>query len=182
MNYKKTAIISLLSLLLLPLTSCVKEKEYEMKDYILELDYKENFKILQLSDLHLANKDDRERQYEFLQETIDMADANMIIVTGDLFTFATKKVAKELFSFLDKQEIPWTITFGNHDEQCYFPIDWLTGYLNDLSNSDKKHLVSDYQWDVVGNRQVVFNSGEYDVDITYSNYMYITIELFMCKE
>jgi len=58
----------------------------------------------------------------------------------------------------------------------------LQKFVDDLSNSDKKHLVSDYQWDVVGNRQVVFNSGEYDVDITYSNYMYITIELFMCKE
>lgn len=58
----------------------------------------------------------------------------------------------------------------------------LQKFVDDLSGADKKHMVSDYQWDVVGSRQVVFDSGEYDVDITYNNYMYITINLFMCKE
>lgn len=57
----------------------------------------------------------------------------------------------------------------------------LQKFVDDLSGADKKHMVSDYQWDVVGSRQVVFDSGEYDVDITYNNYMYITINLLCVK-
>ncbi len=157
---KKTLIILLLAFTIILFTSCGKPKEHEISDYILDLNVAtEDFKILQLSDIHVANKDDRERQFNFLKETINQANADMIIITGDLFTFADRRTAKELFKFLDSFEIPWSITLGNHDEQCYFSVDWLTGYLNKLSDSDKSYCVfKDIQDDnIMGNSNYAIN-------------------------
>lgn len=136
---------------------CTSGVKHDISEYVLTYDMgdKESFSILQLSDIHLANKDQRARQYEFLTDTINFANADMIVITGDLFTFADKTVAKELFAFLDGFGIPWTITFGNHDEQCYFSIDWLTGYLNEFgSNCLFKDIQDD---DVYGNANFAIN-------------------------
>ncbi len=133
----KRIICLVLSLLLcLFSTACgVQEKTYPAEDYILELPYKDDFRILQLTDIHVGNKDNRALQYDFMDRTICEADADMIVVVGDLFTFADKTTARELFKYLDSYGIPWTVTFGNHDEQCYFSIDWLTSLLNSYGSN-----------------------------------------------
>lgn len=132
-----------------------KKVRHKPEEYILETEYKKDFKILQLNDIHLANKDNRREQYDFLDGTITMADPDMIIMCGDLFTFADRTVAKELFAFMDSYGIPWTLTFGNHDEQCYFPIDWVTGVLNEYgSNCLFKDIQDD---DVFGNANFAIN-------------------------
>ena len=154
MKKTKLAVIFLLSGL--ALTAC-GSKAYAPSEYILSLPWKDDFKIIQLSDIHLANKDDQDKQLAFLTKVINKANANgkadLIVTTGDLFTFADKTTAKRLFSFFDTFGIPWTVTFGNHDEQCYFSIDWLTGYLNELnSNKDSYCIFKDIQDDnVFGN-------------------------------
>ncbi|MCR5309376.1 MAG: metallophosphoesterase [Bacilli bacterium] len=132
MKNKKLFIFS--PLLALSLTSC--GKTYESKDYILELPWKDDFRILQLNDIHIGNKDDQELQFQYLDLVINDANANadLIVLNGDLFTFADRSTARRLFTFMDKHNTPWTVTFGNHDEQAYFSIDWLTGYLNDLND------------------------------------------------
>lgn len=141
------------------LTGCgPTPQHYEISDYIMEMDYKEDFKVLQLTDIHVANKDDRQRQYDFMDLTIKDSDADMIVITGDLFTFADKVTAKELFAFIDSYGIPWTLTFGNHDEQCYFSVDWLTDLLNNYgSNCVFKDLVND---DVYGDANFAINLTE----------------------
>lgn len=117
------------SLALLCLSSC-GNVTHDITEYVLELEYKTDFKILQLNDIHLANKDDQQRQFDFLDLTVKDADADLIVLCGDSFTFADKITARRLFDWLDSHETPWTMTFGNHDEQTYFSIDWLTGELN----------------------------------------------------
>lgn len=122
-------------LLLLPgiaamcLTACAGAA-YQPKDYILQMDYTNDFRILQLTDTHIGDKDNAPLHYKFMDLTIKEANPDMIVVTGDLFTFASKGTAKEFFKFLDSYGVPWTVTFGNHDEQCFFSIDWLTNVLN----------------------------------------------------
>ena len=112
-------------------------------------------RILQLNDIHIGDKDDRKRQYDFLDLTIKEAKADLIVLDGDIFTFASRYTARELFQFIDSYGIPWTATFGNHDEQCYFSVDWLTGYLNDFgSNCLFKDIQDD---DVTGNANFAIN-------------------------
>ena len=131
MNKRLKISVPLMALLL---TSC-GTKHYDPKDYFLELPWKDDFRILQLNDIHIGLKDDQELQFEFLDLTInsEQAKPDLIVINGDLFTFGNRATAKRTFKWLDSHEIPWTVTWGNHDEQCTYSIDWVTGYLNDLN-------------------------------------------------
>ena len=118
----------------LTLTGCTGVR-HEISEYILTVNKThEDFKILQLTDLHIGEKDDLKLHLDFMDLTIREANADMIVVTGDLFTFASKSTAKKLFSFFDSYGKPWTVTWGNHDEQCYFSIDWMTNLLNNYGS------------------------------------------------
>ncbi len=154
---KKIFAAILAAVLLLALTSCGQRSDHAISEYMMELDISDfdDFKILQLTDIHVANKDDRERQYRFLDKIITKADADMIVITGDMFTFADKNVLNELFDVIDSYDIPWTCTFGNHDEQCYFSIDYMTDYLNHYgSNCLFRDLQDD---DIFGNANFAIN-------------------------
>lgn len=139
----------------LALTSCATNKRHDIKEYILEANYKSNYRILQLTDPHLADKDDIETHLKFMDLTIKEANPDFIVVTGDLFTFASRTTAKRFFEFLDGYGVDWTITFGNHDEQCYFSVDWLTSLLNGYSEHCKFKDIQDD--DVQGNCNFAIN-------------------------
>lgn len=153
-KHKKRLII--MATLTLLLSACGKrDVRHDISEYILETDYKEDFRILQLNDIHLSNKDKLEREFDFMDLTIKEADADLIVICGDSFTFADKRTAKSLFNFIDSYNTFWTITFGNHDEQCYFSIDWLTDYLN---NFGSYCLFKDIQDDdITGNANFAIN-------------------------
>ena len=117
----KNRLVLSLSLFAVALSSC-GGVHHNISEYVLSTNYHDNYRILQLTDLHLGDKDNQDLHYKFLDLTIRDADADFIVVTGDLFTFASKDTAKRLFAFLDSYEKPWTVTFGNHDEQCMFSV------------------------------------------------------------
>ena len=159
---KNKTLFKISPLFALALTAC--GKSYAVKDYMLELNWKDDFSILQLNDIHIGIKDDLDLQFKYLETVIkdENAKADLIVLNGDLFTFANRATAKRLFSFMDDQKVNWTVTFGNHDEQAYFSIDWLTGYLNDLNDkraSGKSYCVfKDLQDDdIMGNGNFVIN-------------------------
>ena len=129
----KNKLILATGLFALSLSACGGSKTYQPKDYVLELNYSSNYRILQLTDVHIGDKDNTKLHYDFMDLTIKDANPNLIVITGDVFTYASKGTAKDFCSWLDSHQIPWTLTFGNHDEQCWFSIDWLTGYLNELN-------------------------------------------------
>ena len=140
------------------LTSC-SGAHHEAKEYMLSMDYQSNFRILQLTDTHIGDKDNTKVHYDFMDLTIKEANANLIVITGDVFTFASKGTALEFFDYLDSHKTPWTLVFGNHDEQCYFSVDWLTGELNKRSESaDSYCIFKDIQDDgVQGNSNFAIN-------------------------
>lgn len=152
----KRILLPLLPLFAVSLSSCANVNvHHAIDEYILQMDYKKDFKILQLNDIHIGDKDNRKLHYDFIDLTIKDANPDLIILDGDIFTFASRYTAEELFKFIDSHKIPWTATFGNHDEQCYFSIDWLTGYLN---NFGSYCLFKDIQDDdVFGNANFAIN-------------------------
>lgn len=154
MNIKK--LICLLPFIALPLCSCdTSGVHHNPNEYFLDLEYHENFKILQLTDIHVGLKDDLKKHFDFMDLTINDANPDLIVVTGDLFTFADKVTALKLFNWLDNHNIPWTVTFGNHDEQAYFSIDWMTSVLNNWGGNCKFIDLQDD--DVKGNANFVIN-------------------------
>ena len=144
----KKNIVPLFFTTALLLTAC-GGKSYSPSDYIAgTLPYRDGFKILQLTDIHMSDKDDQDLHYDFLDMLIKEAnsanDVDFMVVTGDLFTFASRGTAERFFKFLDGYNIPWSVVFGNHDEQTYFPVDWMTSYLNNFgSNCIFKDLQDD---------------------------------------
>ena len=125
----KNKFVLSLSLLAVTLSSC-GTVHHEISEYIMSTNYHDNYRILQLTDLHLGDKDNQDVHYKFLDLTIKDANPDFIVITGDVFTFASKETAKRLVSFFDSYKKPWTLVLGNHDEQCMFSVDWLTNYLN----------------------------------------------------
>ena len=151
----KNKLTALAFISLLALSAC-GTKEYQPQDYTLEMNYKSDFRILQLTDIHLSDKDDKETQFKFLDLLYqDANNPDLVVVTGDLFTFAGKDTAKSLLKYLDGKKVPWTVCFGNHDEQCYFSVDWLT---ETLSKYGSYCMFKDLQDDKVnGNCNFVIN-------------------------
>ena len=151
---QKKTLFLFSSVFAVALTACSGVK-HNISEYVLKLNYKKDFKILQLSDVHLGDKDNLETHYKFMDLTIKDSQPDLIVVTGDLFTFASRGTAKSFFSYLDAKGVPWTVTFGNHDEQCYFSVDWMTGLLNNYgSNCVFKDIQDD---DVQGNANFAIN-------------------------
>lgn len=182
----KKKYLSLFGASLLALTSCgARGVHHEISDYILELPYTDNFRILQLTDTHIGDKDDQELQYKFMDLTIKEARPNLIVVTGDVFTFASKGTALRFFNWMDSHNIPWTLTWGNHDEQVYFSIDWVTDVLNNYGHNCKFIDLQDD--DVSGNANfainlmngtnlvhqvIVMDSNRYHYGLDYNGYDY----------
>lgn len=114
-------------LCVLSLGACAtKGQAYNVEDYMSELPFHEGFDILQLSDLHLSSQRNLEEDYNYLtglvqkfKENNGGKDADLIVFTGDLFTFASKLTIEKTFETFDSWGIPWTLTFGNHDEQLF---------------------------------------------------------------
>ena len=133
-KYMNKKLILFSSVFAVCLTACATNKVHDIKEYIMELNYVDNYRILQLTDTHLGDKDDIEKHFKFMDLTINEANPNLIVVTGDLFTFASKTTALRFFDYLDSHNVNWTVTFGNHDEQCFFSVDWLTSTLNNYGS------------------------------------------------
>ena len=90
----KKRIVPLIFTTAMVLTAC-GGKSYSPSDYIVgSLNYKSNFKILQLTDIHMSDKDDQDLHYAFMDKLITEAnaanDVDFMVVTGDLFTFASR--------------------------------------------------------------------------------------------
>ncbi len=95
------------------------------------------FNILHLSDIHIGNgfvsfKKDRVA-LEAIRQLIHHAQPDLIVVSGDmvypvpfLSGSGNNLQASRLFAgFMESFEIPWTITFGNHDEEIcsWYPLE-----------------------------------------------------------
>ena len=188
----KKKIFPLIFTAMVSLTAC-GGKTYSYKehlsDYVIELPYKTGFNILQLTDIHISDKDDQDRVYDYIDTLVEDArnkyGVDLIVVTGDLFTFASRWTAQKFFDHLNSYGAYWTVVFGNHDEQTYFPVDWMTSY---LTNYGKNCVFKDIlQDDVEGNcnfvihlmkddkvqEQLIFmDSNRYHFGTDYSGYDY----------
>ena len=152
-SMKRKSLFLFPSLIAMSLTACANAN-IKISDYILELNYSNNYRILQLSDTHIGDKDNTQLHYDFMDLTIKDANPDLIVITGDVFTFASKGTAKEFFKFMDGHGVPWTIVFGNHDEQCYFSIDWVTKQLEKCEHCVFKDIRDDK---VQGNSNFAIN-------------------------
>ena len=142
---RKFIIILLLTSLILNLVGCVADKTSETEENIYPSDayrttmqYYDDFKILQLADLHLGIESDVALQIEIVKKAIRSECPDLIILTGDNFMYATKGVVNYLVKALNEEcrllteergrLTKFTLTFGNHDNQG----DYSRYYINEV--------------------------------------------------
>lgn len=121
---KKIKSLITLPLIGLLLVGCSKQVDYKPKDYQIKIRWKDtskDFRILQMGDIHFSQSDLYEEHFKVMDKTVETANADLIVLNGDCFTYADKHVVDILFSHIDSYNIPWTFTFGNHDDQGYYP-------------------------------------------------------------
>lgn len=97
-------------------------KPYEIiytDDLPIELEVgREELKILQITDLHLAyGIDFRDRRtYKLIKAMNDSDDFDLIVVTGDItMSPQAPMLFKQFISFMESLKTPWTFVFGNHE-------------------------------------------------------------------
>lgn len=143
----KKKILTPLILLCMLCTSCGKGINYELKDYRTVMQFHDNFRVMQLTDIHLGFQGDLARNLEFVSKCIDHGDPDLIVVSGDSFMYGTKSIVNHLIQLLNTkcQELTashpnrltkFAITYGNHDNQGDYPI----YYINDTV---KKYVTTD---------------------------------------
>lgn len=106
-------------------------KQVDDETFTIVIPKDRDFRILQLTDLHLgfgllsAGAD--KLALEAVRKIIEKSKPHMIVLTGDLIfpflpktgTLNNRKQAKKLMEFLDGFEIPYTLVFGNHDCEMF---------------------------------------------------------------
>lgn len=141
---KQLFSVLLLCALLLGLAGCAGASHgagetYAVQQYRTTMQYYEDFKILQIADLHLGIETDVALQLQILRDTIRREQPDLIVLTGDNFMYASKGVVKSLISTLNEEcaalttarngrLAKFTLTFGNHDNQG----DYARYYINDV--------------------------------------------------
>ena len=102
----------------------------------------ENFKILQLTDIHLGggvlSYDKDMKALGAVYELLERTRPDLVIVTGDMvfpvgyasFSFNNTAPVQQFAAFMRNLGIPWAFTYGNHDTESYAATS--DGDLNEL--------------------------------------------------
>ena len=96
----KKYLILFIAMLCLVCTSCSETKEYSVHEYRTTMQFRDNFRVMQLTDLHLGIQGDLQRNLNFVSSLISDGDPDLIVVTGDSFMYGTKGIVNELMEII----------------------------------------------------------------------------------
>lgn len=107
---------------------CATGKAYSVNDYRTSMNFRDGFRILQLTDLHLGIESDLKKQLNLVSTTIEKTDPDLVVLTGDNFMYASKAIVENLIITLNdacKARVKahpdrltkFAVTYGNHDNQ-----------------------------------------------------------------
>ena len=182
-NNKSLIVLPVIAMLL---TGCIGKKHYDESEYLLSTTWEtsEDYRILQLGDIHLSQSDNFDEHFKVIDRTVKSSNPDFIVLNGDIFTYADKKLVKKTFKHIDNYGKPWTYTFGNHDDQGYYADNYIqrllaskeyknclfknledddvTGRSNFVINVDDGHENVLYQLYILDSHNYNFDTGEYD--------------------
>lgn len=162
MNTKKKIIISVISVLtalVITATLCMVFAWSGVLNKGLD-DENTEYRILQLSDIHLRNDNRDSRAKETIIMMVNETRPDKIVITGDISSnYINEPDFRHVFDLIDSFGIDWTMTFGNHDTEgltkkarviemmheysnCTFPKD------NNISDAGEFETANGYNADV----------------------------------
>ncbi len=134
----------------------VGKNAYPIQAYRTTMQYYDDFKILQIADLHLGIETDVAHQLKIVKDAIRTEQPDLIVLTGDNFMYATKGIVQNLMNALNEacaeltavregRLTKFTVTFGNHDNQG----DYSRYYINRVITSfvtEDGHEIADRKY------------------------------------
>lgn len=99
-----------------------------------ERDEETVFSLLQITDVHIVNDEKKDaKAFKTIDAMIEETGPDMIVVTGDITSEYDNLTAIKKFSeYMEKKEIPWAFTFGNHDAEGAASKQEISDYLETL--------------------------------------------------
>ena len=100
----------------------------ELVDFVVEVEEGRDPVVLQLSDPQFSDYGTPNSYcYDYLQETIEETQPDLILVTGDIVYGKFDEDGQFLLDYIEFMEsfqIPWAPIFGNHENECILGVDW----------------------------------------------------------
>ena len=127
------------------------KQSYSVEEYRTVMQYYDDFKILQIADLHLGIETDVAHQLDILENAVRTEKPDLIILTGDNFMYASKGVVNSLVSALNTvcaeltqqregRVTKFTMTFGNHDNQGDYSRYYINEVMSDYTAEDGQEI------------------------------------------
>lgn len=166
---KKKFTLLLLSVLLL--ASCAK-KSYPVSAYRREMKYHDDFTIMQFTDIHIGSESDIEDVLSLLNDEINYETTNyhkpdLIVMTGDNFTNASKAIINRAISYYDSWNIPFALTYGNHDFQGSYDRFYIADQLRKTENA----VFVDYDYDDIYGQANYYINLKSNIETEYRVYI-----------
>lgn len=141
---KQKKLFVTLPVMAMALTSCggqVIDYNTHLTDYIFEMQYHDNFNILQLTDLHWNVNSSTTSSKQYLDKLIKEVDRkikkdqgndakiDLVELTGDQFMLANTYHVKTFIEYMEAQAtlygFKYAIIWGNHDRHGMYSPNWL---------------------------------------------------------
>ncbi|MCH5166121.1 MAG: metallophosphoesterase [Clostridiales bacterium] len=116
------------------------------EEYMLQADYVDNFKIMQLADVQARTAEECNDAFTDIQKLVEKEKPNLIVLTGDNIEVPqSEDVLTALISNMESLNTAWAPVFGNHDAEGVLTKDFMA----------EKFIASEH---------CLFYKGEQDVD------------------
>jgi hypothetical protein len=155
MNQRIVHPIAFLLTLSSLLTSCGQTQP----DYTSALTWHDDFSVLQLTDIHWSTETQRAHQKEYLRAVVNAAaktsptkKIDLIMITGDAILIGNKTILDDLYSFIQSLDIPYGVTWGNHDKQGTYSLSYMYSMVK-----KGQSVFKNPQDDVMGDSNYVVN-------------------------
>ena len=149
---KKQALIAVMSVLSISLTSCSGVKDYKehLDDYVQTMKYHGDFNVLQLTDIHWNYNSSTVASISYLDKLLKETDRHikeaqgenakidLIEITGDQFMLANANHVKSFIKYFERKAeeygFKYTVIWGNHDRHGMYNPNWLSKKFNKAKN------------------------------------------------
>lgn len=160
----KTKQLLSLGLLTTLLCSCAPSNViYDLDEYQTDLAWKEGFTVCQLNDLHLSTSSNLREEFEYFRNIISLNGTekpDLIVLNGDAFMDANREVVTQTIDFFDSLEIPFGLTYGNHDTQGFYSSNFVNQIMLEATHSIYKNPDSRGKDNVFGRSNYFVNLKE----------------------
>lgn len=155
----KTKQLLSLGLLTTLLCSCApRNVAYDIDEYKTDIEWKDDFTVCQLNDLHLSTASNLEEEFEYFNQILrsgiskdgEQVLPDFIVLDGDTFMDANREIVDRTIDFFDSLNIPFALTYGNHDMQGFYSSNYINRKMLEATNAVYKNPNSQGEDNVFG--------------------------------